>query len=107
MVELNYEDVNIDDLCFSGCLIFGLNLDFSIMNLCNCSMDIVLCGNNWCGGYCLDYNGNICIFWMFDLVICEIIYWQCGISVDLEWQEFNWVDVEDQEIQFLIFVFDL
>lgn len=104
--ELNYEDANIDDLRSSGRSISGLNPDFSIMNLRNRSTDTVLRGNNRRGGYRLDYNGNIRISRTFDPATRETIYWQRGTSADSEWQEFNRVDVEDQETQFSILAFD-
>lgn len=104
--ELNYEDANRDALRASGRSISGLNPDFSIMNLRNRSTDTVLRGNNRRGGYRLDYNGNIRISQTFDPATRETIYWQRGTSAESEWQEFNRVDVEDQETQFSVLAFD-
>ncbi|OLF81317.1 hypothetical protein AWH62_01195 [Maricaulis sp. W15] len=104
--DVNYEDMNSDDIRNSGRSMSAIVPDFKILNVDTMRTQTYLRGVSMLGGYRLDNDGNVRIAQSFDPANRQSVYWHRAPGEDSEWVEFFRTDTEDRNSSFSIIDFD-
>ncbi|WP_291841621.1 prolyl oligopeptidase family serine peptidase [Maricaulis sp.] len=104
--EVNYEDMNADDIRNSGRSMTALVPDFRVLNVDTMRMQTYMRGVSTLGGYRLDNDANIRIAQSFEPSTRESIYWHRAPGETSEWVELFRTNAEERNESFSIIDFD-